>query len=181
VTRTGNDTAPFRRRSLRSAHNLFFGLAAGAALLLADTGMAQQGGATAFSPGALVWAKGGCSECHGGIGEGGTRGEAPPGPNLWRSRLDRDTIKETVSCGRPSTAMPYHVAGAYKERACWGQPLGAAPEEAAQGATLSASEIESLVDFLVANVIGKAPITKAKCGAFYGNNAAYIGCSTFPN
>ena len=178
---TGNTAAPRRQSPSRTAHALLFGLVAGAALVLADAGFAQQGGAPASNPGALAWGKGGCSECHGGIGEGGRGGEAPPGPNLWRSRLDRNALRETIACGRPSTAMPYNLAGAYKDAACWGLPLGAPPDGIASGAALSAGEIDALADFLVANVVGKAPVTKAKCGKFYGDNPAHALCSSYPN
>lgn len=164
------------KRSLR----LSLGLAAAAvALAIADPSSAQQAGT--MSPGAIAWSSGGCTACHGSIGQGGKGGEQPAGPNLWTTALDRDGLKETIACGRPSTGMPFNIAGAYKQRACFGLPLGDPPAEVPPGASLTAAQLDTLVDFLVTKVVRKGPINKAKCAAFFGDNLASPVCAPFPN
>lgn len=163
-------------KKVRGLRALVVGAAAALGLMLAQAAAAQQ-----LSPGALVWADGGCSICHNSIGQAGTTGEAPPGPNLWRSRLTKEQLKETISCGRENTQMPYHLIGAFTTRACWGRPAGKVPDNAAGGAELTEQQIDTLVDFLVTNVVGKAPINKEKCALFFGGNQANPTCASFPN
>jgi mono/diheme cytochrome c family protein len=163
--------------SSRRVSRLTAVFAAVAALFVATTARAQ---APQFSPGALAWADGACSICHNSIGQGGVTGEAPKGPDLWRTRLTRDQIKETIACGRENTGMPYHVVGAYEKRACYGKPLGAVPNNVDNGAEFTEEQIETLVAFLWDNVVGKGPITKAKCALFFGNNLSNPVCGSLP-
>lgn len=144
------------------------------------TGAAASSGQAQVAPGAQVWEDAGCTSCHGGVGQGGGGGENPAGPNLWRSRLSRDAFKETVACGREKTGMPYHLQGAFTQHACWGRPLGAPPAEAVGGAELTEQQIDTLVAFFMDNVVGKEPITKAKCGMFFANGPANPVCSRYP-
>src|SRR5262245_46894420 len=102
-----------------------FAFAAAATLILTAPATAQQ-----LAPGPAIWADAGCTGCHGGIGRGGGGGENPAGPNIWRSKLDREQFKEVVSCGREKTGMPGFAADAFTKRACWGRPVGPAPAEA---------------------------------------------------
>ena len=76
-----------------------------------------------------IWKSSGCADCHGPFADGDKqRDEMPTGANLRGSRLDGTALKQTISCGRPDTGMPSFDAGAYQVRACYGQPLGAAPD-----------------------------------------------------
>jgi mono/diheme cytochrome c family protein len=165
-------------RPARGLKTVLVSLVALGAVAVSSGALAQ--GAPQFSPGALVWADGGCATCHGGIGQGGTAGEAPPGPNLWRTRLNRDQIKEAIACGRENTQMPFHLKGAFTQRACWGKPVGNLPDNAMGAAELSEEQIDTLVAFLVDNVVGKEPVTKAKCAAFFGNNTSNPACARYP-
>jgi hypothetical protein len=148
---------------------------AAAAALVASPGFAQQP-----APGAAIWAEAGCSSCHGGIGQGGGGGENPAGPNLWRARINAVQFKDVVACGREKTGMPYHLAGAFKQHACWGRPPGEPPVEAVGGGELSQQQIDSLTGFFMENVVGKEPVTKAKCGLFFANGGANPMCSRYP-
>lgn len=145
------------------------GLVAGLIAALSTPSFAQEDG------GAL-WGRGGCLNCHGNLAAGDGDAAYPAGPNLRRTKLERDQLIETIACGRPGADMPYNLAGAYTEIACYDLPLGEAPEEVANGPGFTAGEIEALVDFLVANVVGVTKITRENCGAFFGGNPNVPSC-----
>ena len=71
--------------------------------------------AARLAAGEDAWNKAGCFQCHGTSGEGGDGGEYPAGPSLRAPRLDRATLSETISCGRPGTPMPAWLDGAYSQ------------------------------------------------------------------
>jgi cytochrome c553 len=156
-----------------------------AAALLALTalpGLAQQNNAAAYA-GAAVWGRGGCANCHGNFAAGDGDPSYPAGPSLRRTRLDRDALIETISCGRPGTQMPMNLKGAYDEVPCFGLGKGEVPGEVVglgKGA-LTADEIATLVTFLVENVVGKTRITKANCALFFEGNANSPACQQFNN
>ena len=101
-----------------------------------------------------AWNKAGCPPCHGADGEGGTGGEFPAGPSLRKTRLDRGTLRETISCGLPGTEMPAWLDGAYTQRPCYGFSAGP-PAGTTLIPVLSTEEIEALVDYLMAKIVGK--------------------------
>ncbi|MGE0405832.1 MAG: hypothetical protein AB7O65_06000, partial [Candidatus Korobacteraceae bacterium] len=78
-----------------------------------------------------------------------------------------------IKCGRPGRNMPAFDKFAYSDGRCYKQTeadlkrLGLELPEPA--ATLQNREIEMLVDFLFAKVIGKGPMNKAKCVEFWGS------------
>jgi len=78
--------------------------------------------AARIAVGEEAWNKAGCPPCHGADGEGGTGGEFPAGPSLRKTRLDRGTLRETISCGLPGTEMPAWLDGAYTQRPCTASP-----------------------------------------------------------
>jgi hypothetical protein len=121
--------------------------------------------------GAMLWQKGGCFNCHGNLAAGDGDPTFPQAPNLRATKLTRDQLVETISCGRPGTLMPYHLATSYTTTACYGRPLGAAPSDVSPGAGFNADQIQKLVDFLEQNVVGKANITRDNCAAFFDGNA----------
>lgn len=145
------------------------GLAACVAVALSTPGLAQNAGVDA-------WKRGGCSTCHGNVAEGGSGDVEPAGPNLRRTRLDRDELIETISCGRPGAEMPYNLKGAYTETSCYGLPVGEVPAETRGTGFLAAEEVEALVDFLLENVVGKTRITRQACAVFFGGNEDAIAC-----
>lgn len=128
--------------------------------------------------GLAVWKAGGCFGCHGTFGEGGPGGDEPAGPSLRSTKLESRDLAETISCGRPSTEMPYHLTGAYAEIACWGLPLGEIPEATHQGAQFTADEISALVEYLLARVVGKGDVTLEECARYYGD-PTHISCRRY--
>lgn len=133
--------------------------------------------AAAQSPGAeeanggRLWQLGGCFGCHGNLADGAGDGANTAGPSLRQSRLDREGLIETISCGRVGTLMPYNLAGAYTEVACHGLPLGEPPATVTRGGSFTEEQIGTLADFLVEHVVGQSRITRENCGAFFNGNA----------
>ena len=145
-------------------------LLAGGLLALGLPGQAQE------QTGGDFWRFGGCFNCHGLMADGNGDAAYPAGPNLRRTALDRDQLIETIACGRPDTPMPMHLEGGYTEIACFEMPLGPMPNNVLLGATLTAEQIETLVDFLVTNVVGQTRVTRVNCAAFYGGNLNAPAC-----
>ena len=116
-----------------------------------------------------IWKSSGCADCHGAFADGDKqRDEMPTGANLRGSRLDAAALKQTISCGRPDTGMPSFDAGAYTVRACYGQPLGPAPDNLYPAPrTLTPAEIESVITYLQAHVLGRRQITHEDCLYYY--------------
>src|SRR5882672_2057681 len=111
--------------------------------------------AARLAAGETAWDKAGCLQCHGSTGEGGVGGEFPAGPSLRKTRLDRAALIEAVSCGLPGTQMPGWLDGAYTQRSCYGFPPGPAPDGTTLTPVLSANEVEALVDYLLAKIVGR--------------------------
>jgi mono/diheme cytochrome c family protein len=116
-----------------------------------------------------IWKASGCADCHGPFANGDKqRDEMPSGANLRSSRLDGPALKQTISCGRPDTGMPSFDAGAYTTRACYGQPLGPAPDNLyPTPRTLTPTEIDSVITYLQMRVIGRRQITHEDCLYYY--------------
>jgi mono/diheme cytochrome c family protein len=147
-----------------------FLLAAVAALMaLPALAQAQEAGAT-------IWAREGCADCHGNLAAGDGDPAYPAGPSLRQTRLDRAALIDTIACGRPGTKMPTHLKGSYTEVACYGMPLGAQPAEVTGKGSMSAGDIQTLVDFLVKFVVGQSKITKDGCAVFNGGNRNAPAC-----
>jgi mono/diheme cytochrome c family protein len=120
-----------------------------------------------------AWKNAGCSECHGAFADGEReRDEAPVGANLRSTRLDNAAITEVIRCGRPNTGMPRFDESAYSQRGCYGQPTGAVPDALyPTPRMLSPQEIELVVTYLRARVIGRRAITPDECTYYYGDLA----------
>ena len=108
--------------------------------------------AARLAAGEEAWNKAGCFQCHGTSGEGGDGGEYPAGPSLRATKLDRATLAETISCGRPGTPMPAWLDGAYAQSPCYGMPKR--PADVVLTPVLSGDEIAALVDYLMARIVG---------------------------
>jgi Cytochrome C oxidase, cbb3-type, subunit III len=147
-------------------------LAVAAVLACSTAGHAQD--ETKQKAGLSVWRSSGCSECHGAFANGEKeRDEAPTGANLRQTRLDDATIAETIRCGRPGAGMPSFGADAYKERGCYGQPPGPAPDDLyPSGLTLSAQQIGDVVTYLRARIVGKRAVTPEECAWYYEDRAS---------
>jgi mono/diheme cytochrome c family protein len=122
-------------------------------LAFSASAVAQDAERVAAGEGA--WDKAGCPQCHGASGEGGAGGESAAGPSLRKTLLSRAALAETISCGRPDTQMPAWLDGAYTETPCYGLPKGPVPGSIDATPVLSADEIQALVDYLMAKIVGK--------------------------
>jgi mono/diheme cytochrome c family protein len=145
------------------------------ALVYASASVAQD--ETKVKAGLEIWKSSGCADCHGAFADGEKdRDEAPTGANLRTSRLDAAALKQTISCGRPGADMPSFDEGAYTARACGGRPLGAAPDNLYPAPKkLSPAEIDTLIAYLQARVIGRGRITRDEC-LFYYYDALSSSC-----
>jgi len=110
--------------------------------------------------GVATWRNSGCSDCHGAFANGEKeRDESPTGADLRRTRLNTDELKLVIRCGRPGTGMPSFEEGA---REC---PGGGGDYPAP--AKLSAEQIDNVVAYLQARIVGKGKITKQECLLYY--------------
>jgi mono/diheme cytochrome c family protein len=128
-------------------------LVAGA--LLAFTASAYAQDAARLTAGEAAWNKALCLQCHGTLGEGGMGGEFPAGPSLRTTQLNRPLLTDTIRCGRPGAQMPAFLDGAYTTISCYGLPKGPPPPGLELTPVLSGDEIEALVDYLMAKIVGK--------------------------
>src|SRR5262249_47632903 len=93
------------------------------------------------------------------------------GANLRDSKLDRAGIIETISCGRPGTAMPHFDKFAYTDKRCYGataDDLGDKVPDIPPSGFLPKIEIEAAADFLLATIVRKAPVSLEECQAHFG-------------
>jgi hypothetical protein len=128
-------------------------LAVGTLMTLSSGVSAQD--AARLAAGEAAWDKAGCPQCHGTSGEGGNTGESVGGPSLQATRLGRELLVDTISCGRPGTQMPSWLAGAYTDIPCYGGAKGPPPADLDRVPVLSVEEVAALVDFLLAKVVRK--------------------------
>jgi mono/diheme cytochrome c family protein len=126
-----------------------------AGALLALVGSAQAQDAVRLAAGEAAWNKAACLQCHGSAGEGGTGGEFPAGPSLRTTQLNRVLLVDTIRCGRPGTQMPAWLDGAYTEISCYGLPKGPPPAGLDLTPVLSGDEVDALVDYMMAKMVGK--------------------------
>jgi mono/diheme cytochrome c family protein len=130
-------------------------IALGAVTLLALMPSAHAQDAARLAVGEAAWNKAACLQCHGSAGEGGSGGEFPAGPSLRTTQLNRVLLVDTIRCGRPGTQMPAWLDGAYTEISCYGLPKGPPPAGLELTPVLSADEVDALVDYMMAKMVGK--------------------------
>jgi mono/diheme cytochrome c family protein len=125
-----------------------------------------------------VWRSSGCVDCHGPFADGERDDDDYPlGANLRTTRLDAAGIKRTIMCGRPGTGMPSFDGAAYMARPCYGRPLGPAPDNLQPTPrTLSLDEIDALIAYLQARIVGHGKVTRQECRSYYEDKA---GCEDF--
>jgi len=121
----------------------------------------------------LFLQKGNCQGCHGWAGDGRkTDNQMPDGANLRETKLDRDMLVMTIKCGRPGRDMPAYDRLAYSDGRCYGMEQAALRKSGQQlpdpPATLQPREIDLLVDFLFAKVIGKGAMDRVRCVEYWG-------------
>jgi cbb3-type cytochrome c oxidase subunit III len=152
------------------------GVVALAALSFGFTSFASAQDAADLADGLRLFRqKGNCQACHGWSGDGRKMdSQMPDGSNLRESEMNRELLIITIKCGRPGTGMPAFDKFAYSDGRCFGlkqadlQSRGLALGDAP--ATLQNREVELLADFLLARVVGKGPMDRAKCIEFMGSD-----------
>ncbi len=130
-------------------------IALGAVTLLALMPSAHAQDAARLAAGEAAWNKAACLQCHGSAGEGGSGGEFPAGPSLRTTQLNRALLVDAIRCGRPGTQMPAWLDGAYTQISCYGLPKGPPPAGLELTPVLSADEVDALVDYMMAKMVGK--------------------------
>jgi cbb3-type cytochrome c oxidase subunit III len=153
-------------------------------LLVGSSASAQTPTADDIAEGMRLYRqKGDCQACHGWAADGRKMDtQMPDGANLRTTRLNRSELVTAIKCGRPGKGMPAFDRLAYSDGRCNDikqadlKRLGLTLHDPA--ATLQAREIEFLVDFLMAKVVGKGPMDRAKCIDYWG--ADVEACSEFP-
>ena len=128
----------------------------------------------------LFTQKGACQACHGWAGDGRKMdNQMPDGANLRETKLDREQIVMTIKCGRPGRSMPAFDRFAYSDGRCYGMTAADLKKSGQTlfdpAATLQPREIETLVDFLMAKVVGKGPMTRAACVEYWGSEVEACG------
>jgi mono/diheme cytochrome c family protein len=155
---------------------LLAALAAGS-LAMPTTPVVAQEFEQAVLDGAQIWRRGACGDCHGKWADGLGDPNFPAGPNLRETELTWDEILETVSCGRPGTAMPFHMAGAYAEISCYEIPVGEVL--AAEGKAFEREQLENLATYLAEAVKGAGEVTLNDCIIYYNGNVDSRSCNRY--
>lgn len=165
-------TTPSAGSAIRIAARAVTWLTALAGLLLHATAALAQDDAKTRA-GLEIWRSSGCVDCHGPFADGERDDDDyPMGANLRTTRLDAAGIRLTIMCGRPGTGMPSFDGGAYRVRACYGQPLGNVPDNLQPTPrTLSLDEIDALVAYLQSRVVGHGKVTREECLVYYESKA----------
>lgn len=127
--------------------------------------------------------KGDCQACHGWAGDGRKMdSQMPDGANLRATRLGRSGLVLAIKCGRPGRGMPAYDRLAYSDRRCFDMKQADLARQGLQlpdpPATLQAREIDLLVDFLLARIVGQGSMDRAKCIEYWGSDVDV--CSEFP-
>ena len=127
--------------------------------------------------------KGACQACHGWAGDGHkTDSQMPDGANLRDTKLNRSGLVTTIKCGRLNSQMPAFDKFAYSDGRCYGKTqadLKSYPIRMPDPpTTLQQREIELIADFLIAKIVGKGPMDRAKCVEFWGGETD--ACKEFP-
>ena len=147
------------RQEYRSGAGAVIVMIAAIALMCSTAAFAQN--EDKVKAGVTAWRNSGCADCHGAFANGEKeRDESPSGADLRRARLNAEELKLAIRCGRPGTGMPAFEEGAI------GCPGGGGDLYPAP-AKLSREEIDDVVAYLQARIIGKGKITKQECLLYY--------------
>jgi hypothetical protein len=153
-------------------------------VLLASSAHAQTPDAGDLAEGMRLYLqKGNCQACHGWAGDGRKMdSQMPDGANLRESKLPREALVITIKCGRPGRSMPAFDKFAYSDGRCYSMK---ADELRSRGlalpdppSTLQPREIDLLVDFLLARVVGKGAMDRTLCADYWG--AKVEACDELP-
>src|SRR6266849_3868525 len=111
----------------------------------------------------LYQQKADCKACHGWAGDGHDKeSQMPTGANLRETKLNRAGIVNVIKCGRLNSQMPAFDKFAYSDGRCYGKTqadLKSYPTRMPDPpATLQAREIDLIVDFMLARIVGQGPM-----------------------
>lgn len=123
-------------------------------------------------PGTALYKRKNCMACHKWHGIGGSGYGATP-INLRETPLDDEDLIEVISCGRPGTAMPYHLKTAYKSYNCFDMTRDEMGSDApARGKEyVSARNIRDLVEFITRYMRTHPEVTQQDCWLMFGEGA----------
>jgi mono/diheme cytochrome c family protein len=127
--------------------------------------------------GRLFRQKANCQACHGWAGDGSKMdSQMPDGANLRETRLDRAALAMTIKCGIPGTGMPPFDRFAYSDGRCYGlkqADLARSGQRMSDPpATLQNREIDYILDFMLAKIVGKGPMNHERCVEYWGTDVA---------
>src|SRR5215468_7697098 len=151
--------------------SLFWPVLGSLASIIVSTHTLQAQNDDKVMAGLWTWKTSGCADCHGPFADGDREDDDfPIGANLRTTKLDSAALKMTIRCGRAGTGMPSFDDGAYTTRECYGRPPGARPENLQPTPrTLTADEIDLVIAYLQARIIGRGKITREECLSYYDN------------
>ena len=149
--------------------SLFWPVLGSLASIIVSTHTLQAQNDDKVMAGLWIWKTSGCADCHGPFADGDREDDDfPIGANLRVTKLDANALKVTIRCGRAGTGMPAFEDGAYTVYSCYGRPLGGAPGKLEPSARkLTADEINTVIAYLQARIIGRGRITRLECLAYY--------------
>jgi len=119
--------------------------------------------------GLVSWKTAGCADCHGPFADGDREDDDfPIGANLRTTKLDPAALKMTIRCGRAGTGMPSFDEEAYTTRECYGRPQATRPGNLQPTPrTLTLDEIDAVIAYLQARIIGRGKIRREECLSYY--------------
>jgi mono/diheme cytochrome c family protein len=112
-----------------------------------------------------------CQFCHKWDG-GGDQGYGGIALSLRKTQLTPEQLAEVIKCGRPTTAMPYHDERAYTDKRCYDYTRADLGKDMPPMGTesLQPREIDAVVKYLFARVVGHTTATYEDCVDFWGKD-----------
>jgi mono/diheme cytochrome c family protein len=113
--------------------------------------------------------KANCQSCHKWDGSG-DQGYGGVALSLRKTALDPAQVTEIIKCGRPMTGMPYFDEFSYTDKRCYDYTRADLGKNMPQmGEPLQAREINAVVKYLFAKVVGRGATTYEECVDFWGS------------
>lgn len=139
------------------------------AAFLASSTIAHAQSNNGVKAGLALWKTAGCADCHGPFADGDREDDDfPIGADLRTTKLDSAALKMTIRCGRAGAGMPSFDEEAYTTRECYGRPQGTRPGNLQPTPrTLTLDEIDAVIAYLQARIIGRGKITREECLSYY--------------
>ena len=112
-----------------------------------------------------------CQFCHKWDG-GGDQGYGGIALSLRKTQLTPEQLAEVIRCGRPTTGMPYHDERAYTDKRCFDYTRADLGKDMPPMAveSLQPREVDAVVKYLFARVVGHGPATYDDCVDFWGKD-----------